>query len=117
MDHLHNSDTPAENRKFPAKTLLIAIVVLAAAAAILVFNVPWTTVLIFGFFGWMMFGHFFTRGSHEGQAQGAQPDDAHVHSNQFGSPASGHERADGPAQPADKPKKDDGSHQGHSGCC
>ncbi len=49
MDHLPTTTSPEESRRFPVKTLLVAGFILAAAAAILVFRVPWTTVLYYGF--------------------------------------------------------------------
>jgi hypothetical protein len=61
--------------------------------AIFVFKVPWNTVLAIGFFGLMMFGHFFMHGGHgshnghNGQA-GAQLD-ADANSGQENKP-SGH---------------------------
>ena len=57
-------------------TLLVAVVILMAAAAILVFNVPVTTILYFGFLGFMLFGHFFMpggHGAHDGHGQGTPP--------------------------------------------
>lgn len=126
MDPSHPSISPEESRKFPVTTLLVAVVILMAAAAILVFNVPVTTILYFGFLGFMLFGHFFIHGGHgvhNGHEQGTPP------SKQSGeqsnpdpeaSQISQHSHVDGPARqdnPDNKSKKDQDSHQGHSGCC
>lgn len=126
MDHLNPSTSPEESRKFPVKTLLVAVVILAAAAAILVFNVPLGTVVTYVFLGLMLFGHFFMHGghgAHGGHGQGASPSEQsgdHAHTNPGSSRINEHNHADGPAQPGNpetKSEKDPNSHQGHSGCC
>lgn len=123
MNHIHSSSTPEETRKFPVTTLLIAIVLLVAAAAILVFNFPVSTVLTYGFLGLLLFGHFFMHGSHGGHNHGtsnAKLNSEHDHSDQEASQISSHNHADGPAGqavPNSSPKKESDSHQGHSGGC
>lgn len=123
MDHLHSSTSSDGFRKFPVKTVLVAAAILAAVAAILVFNVPVTTVLTYGFLGIVLFGHFFMHGSHGGHDHGAsrsQENSEHSHTDSGASPFSEHSHADGPAR-RDDPEtansgKDQNSHQGHSGC-
>lgn len=128
MDHRHSSTSPEESRRFPVTTLLVALVVFAAAAAILVFNVPFTTVLVYGFLGLMLFSHLFMHGGHgahsgHGQAaprsqqSGGHP---HSHADPGVSQIREHSHADGTVQQADaeaSSEKDRDSHQGHSGCC
>ncbi len=126
MNHINPSTLPEENRKFPVKTLLVVVVILAAAVAILVFNVPVFTVLTYGFLGLMLFSHFFMHGghgAHGGHGQDASPSEQsgeHDHTNPGSSQISEHSHADGPAQtgnPETKSEKDENSHKGHSGCC
>jgi hypothetical protein len=126
MDHLNPSTSTETSRKFPVKTLLVAVVIIAAAAAILVFKVPVTTVLSYGFFGLMMSSHFFMHGghgSHTGKDQGSSTDkqgDEHVHPNSNDSQISELSPVDQLTQlenPEAKSDKEKNSHQGHSGCC
>ncbi len=122
MNHIPSSVSPEESRKFPVSTLLGAIVILAAAVAILVFDVPIGTVLTYGLLGLMLFGHFFMHGSHGGHDHGASPtqqSDERSHSNTGTSQISAHNHADGPDRqddPETDSAKDKDSHQGHSGC-
>ena len=126
MNHINHSTSPDENRKFPVTAVLIAGAIIAAAAAILVFNVPVGTVLTYGFLGLMVFSHFFMHGghgAHGGHGQGASPSEqsgSHAHVNPDSTQTSEHNHADGPAQPGNpetKSEKDPNSHQGHSGHC
>ena len=123
MDHINPSTSPEESRKFPVKLLLVALVILTAAAAILVFDVPVGTVVTYGFLGLMLFGHFFMHGSHSGHDHGAtrsQQDSEHSHADQGTSQINAHSHIDGSAEqgePEAKTEKDKDSHQGHSGCC
>ncbi len=126
MDPTHTSISPEESHKFPMTTFLVAVVILIVAAAILVFNVSITTVMYFGFLGFMLFGHFLMpgrHGAHDGHGQGTSPsqrggdqtnpDPESLQINQ-------HSHGNVPAQqdnPEDKSKNDQDSHQGHSGCC
>lgn len=126
MDPTHSSISPEESRKFPLVTLLIAVVILSAAAAILVFNVPVTTVLFIGFLGFMFFGHLIMpggQGAQVGHGQGTPLSQQNGEKSNPDSEAlqiSQHGHTDGPARqniPGDKSNKDHDSHQGHSGCC
>ena len=123
MEKMPSTITSEESHKIPVKTLLVAFVILAAAAAILVFKVPWTTVLYYGFFGLMLSSHFFMHGSHGGHnhnASNEQQDSEHSHTGPSVSQSSLNDHADGPAQPGEpeaQSVKDKDSHQGHSGCC
>lgn len=126
MNHINPSTSPEEDRKFPVKTLLVAAVIIAAAVAILVFNVPIGTVLTYGFLGVMVFSHFFMHGghgAHGGHGQGASASEQngeHAHAKADSAQTSEHNHADGPAQPGNPEKtseKDSDSHKGHSGCC
>ena len=122
MEKMPSTITPEESHKIPVKTLLVAFVILAAAAAILVFKVPWTNVLYYGFFGLMISSHFFMHGSHgchNHNASNGHHDSEHSHTDPIVSQSSLQSNADGPGQPG-KPEiqseKDKDSHQGHSGC-
>jgi fatty acid desaturase len=123
MNHISNSTSPEESRKFPVKTLLVTVVILAAAVAVFVFNVPVLTVLSYGFLGLMLFGHFFMHGSHGGHDHSASPsqqNSEHNHTDPNVTSISAHNHTDGPATQGDaeaKSEKDQNSHQGHSGCC
>lgn len=126
MNHINPSTLPEDNRRFPVTAVLIAVAIFAAAAAILVFKVPVTTVLYFGFFGFMLLSHFFMHrghGAHDGHDQGTSPSEQsgeHAHTDPNSSQISEHNHADGPAQPGNPEKtseKDSDSHKGHSGCC
>lgn len=127
MNHINSSPSADEKRKFPVTSLLVAVAIIAAAAAILVFNVPVGTVLTYGFLGVMVFSHFFMHGghgAHGGHGQDASPSEQngeHVHANPDSAQTSEHNHADGPAQPGNSEtksdKKDPNSHQGHSGHC
>lgn len=123
MNDIPSSNSTEESRKFPVRALLVAVVILAAAAAVLVFNVPVGSVLLFGFLGWMMFGHFFLSVGH-----GVSPshqNNEHNHDDPNSSSISMYNHADGPAQEnnskANSEKEQDSSkdhsHSGHSGCC
>lgn len=122
MEKMPSTITPEESRKIPVKTLLVAVIIFAAAAAILVFKVPWTAVLYYGFFGLMLFSHFFMHGSHGGHNHGesnGQKDSEHSHTSNSSSQSSPHNHADGPTQPGEteaQSEKNKDSHQGHSGC-
>ena len=123
MDKMPSTITHEESHQFPVRSLLVAFVILAAAAAILVFKVPWTTVLYYGFFGLMLSSHFFMHGSHGGHnrnASNVQQDGENSHTGPSGSQSSLHNHADVSAQPGESEAqsvKDKDSHQGHSGCC
>ena len=125
MNHIPPSVLPEESRKFPVATLLGAIVILAAAVAILVFDVPVGTVLIYGLLGLMLFGHFFMHaghGAHDEHSQGAPPSEqnsGHTQTNSDSERINEHYHADQPAKPVNPEtdsEKDKDSHQGHSGC-
>lgn len=123
MNHINPSTSPEESRKFPTKLLLVALVILAAAAAILVFDVPVGTVVTYGFLGLMLFSHFFMHGAHGGHDHGtmrSQQDSEHSHADQGVSQVNAHSHVDGSAEqgePEAKTEKDKDSHQGHSGGC
>lgn len=125
MNHGNPITSPEESRKFPVKSFLIALVILAATIAIFVFNVPVLNVIIYGLFGLMMFSHFFMHGSHGSHDHGVSPSQqggGNFHSSLDVSQTNEHSHADGPARDNEsKPKSgedQDSSHSsGHSGCC
>jgi hypothetical protein len=126
MNRINPSALPEEDRKFPVAAVLISVAIFSAAAAILVFKVPISTVLYFGFFGFMILSHFFMHGghgAHGGHNQDSTPseqNDENVHPNRNINQISEDSHVDGPAQPSNPEKtteKDSDSHKGHSGCC
>lgn len=125
MNRSHPNISPEETQKFPLSTLLIAVVILTAAAAILVFKVPIGTVLYYGLLGLMLSGgHRFM---HAGHDHGGSPDpQSHLHDQNSWKSTSitGQDQIDGPStsnrsrtDAAGKPDPQDHSHSGHSGCC
>lgn len=126
MNHIHDSTSPEESRRFPVKTVLVAVVILAAVAAVLVFDVPVFTVLTYGFLGLMLFSHLFMHGSHSSHdhsASNSQPDNENSHigpADPGTSQINPQDHAGGLVRQTDpeaKAKKDQDTHQGHSGGC
>jgi hypothetical protein len=123
VNHKYETISAEAPRKFPLKALLAAMVILAAAAAILVFNVPITTVLSYGFLGLMLFGHFFMHaghGDHDYGASPTQPPDVDPSGDASTRMLSDPEATARPGQELSKTgksEKDQDSHSGHSGCC
>jgi hypothetical protein len=123
MNPTPSSISPEESRKFPVTTLLVAIGILAAAAAILVFDVPTGTVLAYAFFGLMLLSHLFmhrAHGGHDHSASANQPNPEQLRSSTGVSQVQEHSHLDEPDPQAGSQtgaKKDPNSHQGHSGCC
>jgi len=99
MDH----NAPATDRlpRIPPIAWFLAIGLLIALVAIVVFKVPLGTVGYVAFFAFFMGSHLFMHGSHGGHAGHGQHTDAPTN-------------LDGPAS-ADQSKP--GEHAGHSGGC
>jgi fatty acid desaturase len=123
MNHKYETISAEAPRKFPLQALLAAMVILAAAAAILVFNVPMTTVLSYGFLGLMLFGHFFMHAGHGSHDHGASPTQQPDESSSADPSTRMVSDPEATARPGQdlsktgKSEKDQDSHSGHSGCC
>jgi hypothetical protein len=123
MNHKYETISAEDPRKFPLTALLVAVVILVAAAAILVFNVPITTVLSYGFLGLMLFGHFFMhagQGSHDHGASPLQQPDEDSSADPSTKTLGDRELAVRPGHELSKTgesEKDQDSHSDHSGCC
>ena len=125
MNHENPITSPEVSRKFPVKSLIISLVILAAAVAIFAFKIPVFTVLLYGAIGLMIFSHFFKHGSNGGHDHSTSPSQksgGHFHSDPDASQTNEQSHADGPTQDNESNPKSgedqNGSHSsGHSGCC
>jgi len=101
MEHTsHTPQTTDRPWRVPPLAWIVGLGLMAALAAVFVFNVAVSTVAYYGFIGLMFGGHFFMHGSHGGHAghTGHGPRTINV---------------DGSADTT--PAKDE--HAGHSGGC
>lgn len=102
MEHNH----PATDRpvRIPPTVWILGLGMIVALAAIIVFNVPLSTVGYVALFALFMGSHFFMHGSHGGHGGHAG------HEQHTGSTTN----VDGPASAAQSPKDE---HTGHSDGC
>ena len=100
----HNAPATDRLPRIPPIAWFLAIGLLIALVAIVIFRVPLGTVGYVAFFTFFMGSHFFMHGAQGGHA-GHAGDEQHIDAAA---------KVDGPAS-ADQPKPDE--HAGHSGGC
>lgn len=85
MEHTsHTSQTSDRPLRVPPLAWFVGIGLMAALAAVFIFNVAVSTVVYYGFIGLMFGGHFFMHGSHGGHGGHVDPRQPGSLDQQFG---------------------------------